>query len=110
MNSPSTEVGPGLLAFVVFFFLAVALWLLMRNMFVRLRRMNLAERAEEQRVQRVAAEQDELAQRAREMDVPGRPASDGAEDSGDHGEESLEADDSAVGDGAEEGQGRRDEV
>ena len=53
MNSPSTEVGPGLLAFIVFFFLAVALWLLMRNMFVRLRRMNLAERAEQQRRERI---------------------------------------------------------
>ena len=30
MSAPSTEVGPGFLAFVVFFFLAVVLWLLMR--------------------------------------------------------------------------------
>ena len=49
MSSPSTEVGPGFLAFVVFFVLALALWLLMRNMFTRLRRMNLAERADEAR-------------------------------------------------------------
>ena len=43
MSSPTTEVGPGWWAFVAFFFLAVGLWLLMRSMFTRLRRMRLAE-------------------------------------------------------------------
>ena len=113
MNTPSTEVGPGLWAFIAFFFLAVALWLLMRNMFVRLRRMNLVERAEQQRLEREAAEQDELTQRAREMDVPGRSAADGAESaegSADEGAEDSDEEASALGDGAEKGQGSRDEV
>lgn len=43
MTGPSTEIGPGWWAFVAFFFLAVALWLLMRSMFTRLRRMRLAD-------------------------------------------------------------------
>ena len=79
MSIPSTEVGPGFLAFVVFFFLAAALWLLMRNMFARMRRMNLAERAREQREAQAA-------------------------------EDAESSKDSGVGDGPEEGQGRRDEV
>ncbi|MGO1165701.1 MAG: hypothetical protein ACTMHL_03695 [Janibacter sp.] len=88
MSSPSTEVGPGFLAFVAFFILAVALWLLMRNMFTRMRRMNLARRAEEQR--------EEQAQPPEEDDpAPGDPAAGGG---------------SGVGDGPEEGQRRGDEV
>ncbi len=44
-GAPSTQtVGPGLGAFVAFFFLAVALWLLMRNMNSRMRRMAYQER------------------------------------------------------------------
>lgn len=87
MSAPSTEVGPGFLAFVAFFFLAVALWLLMRSMFTRMRRMSLAERAQEQRRQ----EQDRDAQ---------EPAD----------EQPAKERDSAVGDRPEEGQRRGDEV
>lgn len=36
--------GPGIGAFAVFFLLAIALWLLMRNMNARLRRMSYADR------------------------------------------------------------------
>ena len=44
-GAPSTQtVGPGLGAFVAFFFLALALWLLMRNMNGRMRRMAYRER------------------------------------------------------------------
>ena len=43
MGEPST-IGPGLGAFIAFFFLAVALWLLMRNMTARMRRMAYRER------------------------------------------------------------------
>lgn len=90
MSAPSTEVGPGFLAFVVFFFLAIALWLLMRNMFTRVRRMSLAERAEEKRRQ--------------EMDRDRQPGPTPTDDRP-AGEK-----DSGVGDGPEEGQGRGDEV
>jgi flagellar biosynthesis/type III secretory pathway M-ring protein FliF/YscJ len=87
MSIPSTEVGPGFLAFIVFFFLAGALWLLMRNMFARLRRMNLAERAEQQRQQ--------ASTEAGSGSKPTRPA---------------DAEGSGVRDRPEEGERRGDEV
>jgi cytidylate kinase len=43
MDTPSTLIGPGLGAFIAFFVLAVALWLLMRNMNGRMRRMAYRE-------------------------------------------------------------------
>jgi len=43
MNTPSTSVSPGLGGFLAFFLLALALWLLMRNMNSRLRRMRFRE-------------------------------------------------------------------
>ena len=39
MDTPPTSIGPGLWRFIAFFVLAVALWLLMRNMNTRMRRM-----------------------------------------------------------------------
>jgi len=44
MGTPTTDIGPGLGAFVAFFLLAVLLWFLMRNMNARMRRMAYAER------------------------------------------------------------------
>jgi len=41
---PSTDIGPGIGAFVAFFAMAVLLWLLMRNMNARMRRMAYRER------------------------------------------------------------------
>ena len=43
-----TNVGPGMGAFTVFFILAIVLWLLMRNMNARLRRMSYAQKQAEQ--------------------------------------------------------------
>jgi hypothetical protein len=43
MNTPSTSVSPGLGGFLAFFLLALALWLLMRNMNARLRRMRFRD-------------------------------------------------------------------
>ena len=97
MSAPSTEVGPGFLAFVVFFFLAVALWLLMRSMFTRVRRMNLAQRAQEQR------EQEQREQESG-RGTGGSTSADATEDRP-TGER-----DSALGDRPEEGQRRGDEV
>ena len=92
MNSPSFEVSPGIGAFFAFFFLAVALWLLMRNMFARLRRMNLAQRQAEQEARQAA--------RAK-----------GAASSGDDADAAGGAGtDSGGGDGPEEGERRGDEV
>ncbi|MBK8868215.1 MAG: hypothetical protein KBF43_03210 [Dermatophilaceae bacterium] len=42
--TPSTTIGPGLGAFIAMFFLAVALFFLMRNMNGRMRRMSYRER------------------------------------------------------------------
>ena len=53
MNTPSTSVSPGLGGFLAFFLLAIALWLLMRNMNKRVRRMSYRE---EQEAARRAAE------------------------------------------------------
>ncbi|WP_068262319.1 hypothetical protein [Janibacter limosus] len=92
MNTPNSEVSPGILAFAAFFLLAIALWLLMRNMFTRLRRMNLAERVEQERRAEEERARQEMAERAREIDLADPDRSAG------------------LGDGPEEGQGRRDEV
>ena len=57
MDTPSTSIGPGLGAFIAFFVLAIALWLLMRNMNGRMRRMAYKEQ------QRVAELEAKEAQR-----------------------------------------------
>jgi hypothetical protein len=43
--TPTTDNGPGFLAFVAFFVLALALWFLMRNMNARMRRMSYRQQA-----------------------------------------------------------------
>ena len=63
MDTPSTSVGPGIGAFVAFFVLAVALWLLMRNLNGRMRRMAYREQ------QRVA----DLEAKEAERDAAKRP-------------------------------------
>jgi hypothetical protein len=49
VNTPSTSVSPGLGGFLAFFLLAIAPWLLMRNMNKRVRRMAYREEQEEAR-------------------------------------------------------------
>lgn len=61
MNTPSTSISPGLGGFIAFFVLAVALWLLMRNMNARMRRMSY--RAEE--AQREAEAEADAKKRAK---------------------------------------------
>jgi flagellar biosynthesis/type III secretory pathway M-ring protein FliF/YscJ len=56
MDTPSTSIGPGLGAFIAFFVLAIALWLLMRNMNGRMRRMAYKE---QQRVAELEAKEAE---------------------------------------------------
>lgn len=92
MKTPSTEVGPGMWAFVAFFVLALALWLLMRSMFGRLRRINLAERDREQ------AERERTERAGLARDASGE------------GEEPSSQDASGVGDRPEERERRGDEV
>ena len=44
-EAPTADGGPGFLAFVAFFVLALALWFLMRNMNARMRRMSYRQQA-----------------------------------------------------------------
>ena len=73
MDTPSSSIGPGLGAFIAFFVLAVVLWLLMRNMNGRMRRMAYKEQ------QRVADMEAEEARReaATGGDKPTRSDSEG---------------------------------
>lgn len=73
-DTTTTAIGPGVGAFLAFFALAVALYLLMRNMNARMRRMAYRER------DRLAAIEAELAaeQDAKDAKKSGRSgASDG---------------------------------
>ena len=67
MDTPSSSIGPGLGAFIAFFVLAVVLWLLMRNMNGRMRRMAYKE---QQRVADLEAREEarEQAKEANEVD------------------------------------------
>jgi hypothetical protein len=55
VNTPSTSISPGLGGFLAFFVLALALWLLMRNMNARMRRMSYKAEEEARRAQEEAA-------------------------------------------------------
>lgn len=65
-------VGPGLWGFIAFFVLAVSLWLLMRNMNSRMRRMAYRER---ERLEREQAEHAGPADAADGGTVPGASGS-----------------------------------
>ena len=71
METPSTMIGPGLGAFIAFLVLAIALWLLMRNMNSRMRRMAYRE-------QRRIAELE--AKDAKRRDADGAPTTGSARD------------------------------
>jgi hypothetical protein len=81
-GAPSSLVSPGLWGFVAFFVLAIALYLLMRNMNARMRRMSY--RSEE--LQR-EAEADSSGRRGTAEPEPGEraatPSTDEAEQGGD---------------------------
>lgn len=55
MNTPSTAVSPGIWGFIAFFVLAIALWLLMRNMNARMRRMSYRAQERQQEAESEAA-------------------------------------------------------
>lgn len=71
MGTPTTSVGPGLGAFLAFFALAIALWLLMRNMNARMRRMAYREQ------ERIAAL--EARERAERGESPAAAAGEGGD-------------------------------
>jgi predicted lipid-binding transport protein (Tim44 family) len=66
MDTPPSTVGPGIGAFIAFFVLALCLWLLMRNMNGRMRRMAYREQ------QRVADLEAAEAQKSASA-APGTP-------------------------------------
>jgi hypothetical protein len=75
METPSTTIGPGLGAFIAFLVLAIALWLLMRNMNSRMRRMAYREQ------QRIAELEAKGAKRRDADGAPTSVATDSATDS-----------------------------
>ena len=76
-GAPSSLVSPGLWGFVAFFVLAIALYLLMRNMNARMRRMSY--RAEELRKEAESGTDRRAAQGSPEADGPAAgTAEDGA--------------------------------
>lgn len=96
MNQPSTTVSPGLGGFLAFFFLAIALWLLVRNMTTRLQRLRFREEREEQ----------ERAQREAELRDSGDPAAGRHTGAGDGVVEPGDGDDPQDGDDSQDGEDR----
>ncbi len=76
MDTPSSLIGPGLGAFVAFFVLAVTLWLLMRNMNGRMRRMAYRE---QQRVAELEAQENATREQGGPAAGPSRPGQPGDE-------------------------------
>ena len=74
--TPSQAAAPGVWAFVAFLFLVVALWLLMRNMNARLRRMSYKQKAAERDAAGTPAATPTSASAGVEPEVAGSPWSD----------------------------------
>ena len=67
-DAPTADGGPGFLAFLAFFLLALALWFLMRNMNARMRRMSYRQQAAHRGKDEAQATPEDL---AAEPDGPG---------------------------------------
>jgi membrane protein implicated in regulation of membrane protease activity len=72
-GSPSSVVSPGLWGFVAFFVLALALYLLMRNMNGRMRRMSYRAEERQREVEADAAER--LRRKEGDASTDGSPSS-----------------------------------
>ncbi|MFV0461601.1 MAG: hypothetical protein ACK5MP_00150 [Nostocoides sp.] len=83
MTTPSTEVSPGLLGFFVFFILAVVLWLLMRNMNSRMRRMSYRQRDAHRTDRQAQATEEDLLEHANDGEVDDAPSTSGSTPSDD---------------------------
>src|SRR5689334_8321746 len=100
-EAPTADGGPGFLAFLAFFLLALALWFLMRNMNARMRRMSYRQQAAHRGKDDPQVAPGELALeedrpvadpagvtdtgRVDEVDTPGEPVTDAGDDSGGDG-------------------------
>ena len=78
---PTADGGPGFLAFVAFFVLALALWFLMRNMNARMRRMSYRQQAAHRGKDdpQVAPGEVEAVEEAPASEPDPHPAADGTE-------------------------------
>ena len=70
-EAPTADGGPGFLAFLAFFLLALALWFLMRNMNARMRRMSYRQQAAHRGKDDPQVAQGELAAEAGPVVDPG---------------------------------------
>ena len=125
-EAPTADGGPGFLAFLAFFVLALALWFLMRNMNARMRRMSYRQQAAHRGKDDPQAGPDEVDlevdgprghdRRPADDDAGGRPAARGhrALTAGPHRplerQEALGVDQRSGGRGPGEGQRGGDEV
>ncbi|HET7802084.1 MAG TPA: hypothetical protein VFL38_16800 [Humibacillus xanthopallidus] len=73
-------VGPGIWGFIAFFVLAIALWLLVRNMNSRLRRMAYTDRERAQAAEAAARQGEPDGTAPRAADVPESSETDVARD------------------------------
>ncbi len=80
MNDVATDAGPGFLAFVAFFLLALILWFLMRNMNARMRRMSYRQQQAHRGKDEPQATDADLGEqpRAGGGETPGGTDSDGS--------------------------------
>ncbi|HET9021182.1 MAG TPA: hypothetical protein VFN34_04805 [Ornithinibacter sp.] len=81
-DAPTADPGPGFLAFVAFFLLALALWFLMRNMNARMRRMSYRQQRAHRGPDDPQVSDDEI-----DADAPTDDAADGIDDPGGGGRE-----------------------
>ena len=77
--APSNDIGPGLWAFIAFFALAVALWLLMRNMNTRVRNISYRARADEEAAAAARAAREQGQAAGTSSDAPEAQPTQGAE-------------------------------
>ena len=77
--APSNDIGPGLWAFIAFFALAVALWLLMRNMNTRVRNISYRARADEEAAAAARAAREQGQAAGTSSDAPEAQSTQGAE-------------------------------
>ena len=77
--APSNDIGPGLWAFISFFALAVALWLLMRNMNARVRNISYRARADEDAAAAARAAREQGQAAGTSSDAPEAQPTQGAE-------------------------------
>ena len=106
-EAPTADGGPGFLAFLAFFILALALWFLMRNMNARMRRMSYRQQAAHRGKDDPQVAPGELGTEPDDPDAPDGPVAGTAEGSG-AGTASGPVDEAGAAGPADEGDGTTD--